>query len=306
MKFIQKNLSLFVVTFFISSILVANLSISFYNVLSNVSSTSNNIIYEENTDNSASKDLTDTPVNKYSNDIADKENISDFSSIETSADVSGVPILYYHSVDPSEKNEVIISPVKLKEQLTLIKDLGYTTLTISDFANYILKGEEIPKKSILITFDDGYMDNYTNAFPILKELNMKATIFLITSGIDDGYYLSTDQIKEMQDYGIDFESHTVNHKHLNTLTYNEQLNELKNSKEKLEKLLNKKIYSVAYPFGDYNNDTIKAAKEAGYSFAFTTNLGYAHKNDDLFKLNRIYVSSTYSIDTFKDRLLNTK
>jgi peptidoglycan/xylan/chitin deacetylase (PgdA/CDA1 family) len=218
----------------------------------------------------------------------------------------GVPVLYYHSVDPSEANEVTISPSKLKEQLKFIKDSGYTTLTMAQLNDYLINNKPIPEKSIMITFDDGYMDNYNNAFPILKELQMNATIFVITSGIDDGYYMSSKQLKEMSDYGIDIESHTVNHLHLNQLSYEKQLEELKNSRDKLKILLNKDVTAVAYPFGDLNDNTKKAVKNAGYTLAFTTNRGYSDRDDSAILLDRIYVSSKYTMDEFKDRLLNTK
>lgn len=238
-------------------------------------------------------------------------NTSPTKNDEATKDVSvpnasSVPMLYYHSVNPSEANEIIISPEKLKNQLMLIKNLGYNTITIDELNDYLTSNKNIPEKSIVISFDDGYMDNYTYAFPILKELNMKATIFLITSGIDDGYYLSSDQIEEMASYGIDFESHTVSHKKLDTLTYEEQLSELKNSKITLENLLNKKINTIAYPFGAYNEDTIKAAKEANYTLAFTTKYGNIHIGDSLLELNRIYVNTYDTMDTFKERLLNSK
>ncbi|MDS0528268.1 polysaccharide deacetylase family protein [Clostridium sp. SHJSY1] len=233
-----------------------------------------------------------------------------FEGIPLTNEDVGIPVLYYHSVLPDSetptKNEVTISPEKLKEELKLVQSLGYTTLTISEVNDYIINKKPIPQKSILITFDDGYTDNYVHAFPILKELNMKATIFVISSGIDSGYYMSKDQLKEMSDYGIDIESHTVNHVHLNTLSYEEQLKELKDSKAKIESVTNKPVLSIAYPFGDFNENSKKAAKDAGYSLAFTTNLGLSNRTDNPVALDRIYVSSEYSLEMFKDRLLNTK
>ena len=218
----------------------------------------------------------------------------------------GVPVLYYHSVDPSEANEVIISPEKLKEQLTFIKNSGYTTLTISELNNYILNNTPIPEKSIVITFDDGYADNYINAFPILKELDIKATIFVISNFTDkDGYYMTSQQIKEMSDYGIDIQSHTASHPYLSQLTYEEQLNELKTSKEKLESITGKPVISVAYPFGDYDDNTIVASEEAGYSLSFNTNKGLADRDDNPLNLNRIYISSTYSIEDLEEKLTST-
>lgn len=238
--------------------------------------------------------------NVSSNDASSTTNR--FEGLNMINDNRGVPVLYYHSIEDSEANEVILSKENLKKQLTYIKDSGYTTLTMSELNDYIINNKEIPEKSIVITFDDGYMDNYVNAFPILKELNMKATIFIITSGTDDGYYMSKDQLKELSDYGIDIESHTKNHSHLDTLSYEEQLKELKESKSTLESITGKEVISVAYPFGDYNEDSIKAAKEAGYSLAFTTNKGYAKRDTNPLSLNRIYVSSTNTFEDFKERL----
>lgn len=221
-------------------------------------------------------------------------------------DNRGIPVLYYHSVKEPANNEVTINPKALREQLKYIKDQGYITLTISELENYILNNSPIPPRSIAITFDDGYMDNYYNAFPILKNLNMVATIFCITSNLDGSYYLSKDAITEMSNYGIDIQSHTVTHPKLSELTYNQQLMELKESKRTLESIVGKKIDSIAYPYGDFNDDTIKAAKDAGYSLAFTTKRGLSDRNDNTLKLDRIYISSKYSLDTFKEILSKTK
>lgn len=255
--------------------------------------------------------ITEAMINESPDPLAEshKEVIQvkdPFEGLTLTGENVGVPVLYYHSVEPSENNEVIISPLKLKQQLQFVKEAGYTTLTMTQLNDYLLNNKPIPEKSIMITFDDGYMDNYTNAFPILKELNMNATIFVITSGIDDGYYLSSSQLKEMSDYGIDIESHTVNHLHLNQLSYEKQLEELKDSRDKLNRILNKEVTTVAYPFGDFNDDTKRAVKDAGYTLAFTTNKGYADRDDDAIVLDRIYVSSDFTLETFKDRLLNTQ
>ena len=135
---------------------------------------------------------------------------------------------------------------------------------------------------------------------------MKATIFCVGNSLDGSYYLSEDAIKEMSDYGIDIESHTINHLHLDTLSYDDQLEELKRSKEILENITGKEVLSMAYPFGDYNDDTLRAVKDAGYKLAFTTNLGLSDRNDNIFELDRIYISSYYDMDTFKNLLNNTQ
>ena len=258
-----------------------------------------------NKESSPSEDA-DT-INKESSPSEDIDTINKDTNnlIDLTSDNMNIPVLYYHSVNIPESNDIIISPKKIKQQLEYVKSLGYNTLTIYEFSSYILEKKPIPKKSILITFDDGYMDNYTNLFPILKSLSMKATIFVIAGGIDDNYYLSSSQIKEMVDYGIDIQSHTISHAHLNSLSHENKINELKNSRIKIEKLTNKKVISVAYPFGEFDEDTINATKEAGYSIAFTTNRGYDDQNSNVFKLNRLYVSSSFTFDEFKDKLINS-
>ncbi|WP_297423219.1 polysaccharide deacetylase family protein [Clostridium sp.] len=218
----------------------------------------------------------------------------------------GVPVLYYHSINESADNEVTMTPEMLRKQLQYIKDQGYITLTISELKDYLLKDASIPKNSIVITFDDGYMDNYRNAFPILKNLNMVATIFCITSNLDGSYYLSKDAISEMSRYGIDIESHTVTHPKLDKLTYDNQLKELSESKKTLESITGKEVTSIAYPFGNFNDDTIKAAKTAGYTLGFTTNRGLSDRNDNPLKLDRIYISSKYNMETFKEILSKTE
>ena len=270
--------------------------------------------YNKNTDttldNSTEASIEDT--DNISPDVVSNNSTEEnrFENIKVTNEDIGIPVLYYHSVLPDSEvatpNEVTISPEKLRKELMLVQELGYTTLTMSEFTDYINNNKPIPEKSILITFDDGYTDNYVHAFPILKELNMKATIFMIASQVDSGYYMSADQLKEMSDYGIDIESHTDNHVYLDTLSYDKQLKELKDSKEKLEKILGKEVTSIAYPYGNYNEDTMKATIDAGYTFGFTTNKGLAKRTNNKVELNRIYVSSNYSLDLFKERLLNTK
>ena len=238
------------------------------------------------------------------------QDINSLSKVESENnlinDNRGVPVLYYHSVSESSNNEVIITPDKLRTELKYIKDEGYVTLTLSELKSYLLDNSPIPDKSIVITFDDGYMDNYYNAFPILKDLNMKATIFCITGELDGSYYLSKDAIVEMSNYGIDIQSHTVTHPNLDKMTYDKQLIELIQSKKTLESITGKKVDSIAYPFGNFNNDSVKAAKEAGYTLGFTTKRGLSDREDDPLKLDRIYISSKYDMNTFIEVLTKTK
>lgn len=215
-----------------------------------------------------------------------------------------IPVLMYHSVAYEKNNPVRIPQEKFKEQMKYLKDNGYSTLSLDDLYSYFEEGISVPEKSVVLTFDDGYEDNYKNAYPILKEYSFKASIFIITDSIDKKSYLTSSELKELDENGISIESHTVTHRKLQELSYDEQLKELENSKEILEKLLNKKVIYAAYPYGSYNKDTIKAAKDAGYTMAFTTDGRWAGKEDGLLTLDRVYISGFFNLDTFKERITN--
>ncbi|ERI94393.1 polysaccharide deacetylase [Clostridiales bacterium oral taxon 876 str. F0540] len=211
-----------------------------------------------------------------------------------------IPILMYHSIDYEKGNELRIPKDKFREQMKYLKDNGYTPLSLDELYSHMVYGTKVPEKPVVITLDDGYSDNYTNAYPVLKEFGFKAVIFVITNTVaDGGSYLNAEQIKEMDKNGIDIESHTVSHPRLNELSYDKQVNEMKESKEYLEKLLNKDINYIAYPYGNFNENTLKAVEEIGYKMAVSTKSGLASKANGIYKLHRIYISNNYDMEKFK-------
>ncbi|MBL4936255.1 polysaccharide deacetylase family protein [Clostridium sp. YIM B02515] len=217
-----------------------------------------------------------------------------------------IPILMYHSIDYEKGNELRIPKDKFREQMKYLKDNGYTPLSLDELYSHMVNGTSVPEKPIVITLDDGYSDNYTNAYPVLREFGFKATVFVITNTVEGGgSYLNAEQIKEMDKNGIDMESHTVSHPRLNELSYDKQMSEMKESKEYLEKLLNKDINYIAYPYGNFNENTLKAVEEIGYKMAVSTKSGLAAKSDGIYKLHRIYISNNYDMEKFK-RLVNGK
>jgi peptidoglycan/xylan/chitin deacetylase (PgdA/CDA1 family) len=217
-----------------------------------------------------------------------------------------IPTLMYHSIaDGQVANSAVVPVAVFKQQMQYLKDNGYTTLSLDELYNFIQNNKPVPKKSLLLTFDDGYGDNYTNAFPILKALGFRATVFVISALTDKpGPYLNSKQLKEMDKNGMSIESHTVNHEKLGELSAEKQLETLTKSKQMLEKTLNKKVKYIAYPFGSYNSNTVEEAKKAGYTMAFTTNDGWAGKNTDILLLNRVFVNSLKGMDQYIERLNN--
>ncbi|OPJ59182.1 polysaccharide deacetylase family protein [Clostridium oryzae] len=216
---------------------------------------------------------------------------------------SSVPVLMYHSIGHASFNPFVLDPIKFKADMKYLKDNNYTTLSIDQFYDFILNNEPVPKRSVLITLDDGYRDNYTEAYPILKKYGLKATIFVITNYIDtQKNYMTSDQLKEMRKNNIDIESHTLNHENLAKLSYKRQLKTLLESKENLEKMLDCKIDYLAYPFGKYNLDTLKAEKAAGYKMAFTFQGKWTNKSNGILTLNRVFVSGFHRLASFEKRV----
>jgi len=247
---------------------------------------------------------------KTDNSVTDKDSSAvqvekQDNTNKTPYSLHGVPVLMYHSIGVEKGNPIRMPKEQFETEMKYIKDSGYTTLTLKELYDYFENKVPVPEKSIVITLDDGYEDNYTEAFPILKKYDLKATIFVVTSTIDKNpNCLTSEQLKELDKTGIEIESHTLTHRDLDSLSYNDQYKELNDSKSFLENLLGRSIDYLAYPTGKYNENTVKAAKAAGYKMAFTTNGRWSDKSDGILTLDRVYISTFHSMSVFKDRLTN--
>jgi len=220
------------------------------------------------------------------------ENKVNYSNIK-------IPILMFHSITNVNGNSLQLSKEDFYQQMKYIKENGYTPINLDDLYDFLSGKRKAPQKPITITFDDGYEDNYTNAYPILKEFGFKATIFAITNEIDkNNAYINSNQIHEMSNYGISVESHTTNHNNLASLSYKAQYEILKKAREDLEGIEGRKIKYLAYPSGRYNSFTEKAAKDSGYIMAVTTKPGFASEANGYLFLHRVRVNSGRSLDVF--------
>ncbi len=200
-----------------------------------------------------------------------------------------VPIIMYHNAEPSERKGALnsVSNKNFEYQMAFLKRHKFNVISLTDLARAIREKRFLPHNSVVITFDDGYADNYHHAFPILKKYGFPATIFIVASLIGHENYLTWDQIKEMEFSGIDFGSHTLTHPYLPDLTRDQQRKEIIGSKEFIESRLGHTIHHFSYPIGGFNEDSKALAEEAGYLSACTTNRGYTRFNEDLYELKRI-------------------
>lgn len=212
-----------------------------------------------------------------------------------------IPILMYHSINDNDPNNNMVLPINMfKEQMLWLNNNDFNSLTL-DEAVIALENDSVPENPVVITFDDGYIDNYENAFPILKENNIKATFFVITDFIDDGYYMSSDMLKEMQNTGMEIENHTIDHARLSLLSRENIYNEIKGAQEFLRDNIGASGDYLAYPFGVYSNKVINIANELNIKAAVTIQKGKISYKSNRYKLKRIEVDPM-SIDEFEKLL----
>lgn len=217
-----------------------------------------------------------------------------------------IPVLMYHSIpNVADGNMMEVPKDKFEMEMKYLKDNGYHTLSADEFYDFIAKDKPVPKKSVLLTFDDGYENQYKNAYPILKKYGFHALMFIITNYLDKGtLYMKSSDLKTMSANGIAIECHTTNHAKLDKLSYEAQLENLNEAKNKLEGICGKAVRFIAYPYGYFNDDTIKAAKNSGYIMAFTTSGKWANTDKGVYAMNRIYIFPQYDLNNFKDRVTN--
>jgi len=215
-----------------------------------------------------------------------------------------VPVIQYHMIDrPTPASQVrggFTPPERFAKQMAYLKTHGYEFLTASELIEFYIGEGCFPARGIAITFDDGCRDAYTNAFPVLRDLEIKATMFIVPSCIGktdsktlaEGEparpHLSRNEILEMSKSGIEFGSHTMNHRLLHKIPLRDVEYEVVESKRYLEDLLRKPCKTFAYPAGYYSEEVEHVVEAAGHICAFSTIYGPKNRID-LFALNRIEI-----------------
>lgn len=206
-----------------------------------------------------------------------------------------VPILMYHYFDPGSltKDMLNVRPDIFERQMRFLKTHNYNVVPLERIPD-LIRGKKIPPKTIAITMDDGYKNNYIYAFPVLKKYNLPATIFLIVNEIGrrQNDRLSWEEIKEMRDSGlITFGSHTLSHPVLTEVKSEQKLkSEIFDSKKELEEKMGCKVNMFSYPEGFLNDNIKKMVIDAGYTLAVATIPGKGYADTDVFALKRLRIS----------------
>ncbi|KKQ17109.1 MAG: Polysaccharide deacetylase [Berkelbacteria bacterium GW2011_GWB1_38_5] len=204
-----------------------------------------------------------------------------------------VPILMYHYIRNAEGESELgknlsVSPKNFEDQIKWLKENNFESLKASDLADPDKK--ELSriafekKKPIVITFDDGYEDAYTNALPVLQKYEMTATFYIIRDFVGRPEYMNQTQINKLQSNGFEIGSHTLSHPDLSKADTADTKAQIFDSKEN--------ALSFCYPAGKYNPTTVSLVKEAGYLTAVTTNGRIADQNSNLLELPRVRINES--------------
>ena len=209
-----------------------------------------------------------------------------------------VPILTYHSIDDSG-SIISTAPSVFQRQMKYLKNAGYEALTLGEMADRQKKGAPLSGKIVVLTFDDGFRNFYTQAFPVLSDHNFSATVFLVTDfcgGHNDwsenpkkllrSELLDWKEIRELNGAGIEFGSHTKTHPDLTRLSTNDMTTEMLDSKAKISDALGRNVSTFAYPYGR-SNDKVRRIALENFDASCSTNLGMVSAGHDRASLNRI-------------------
>lgn len=229
----------------------------------------------------------------------DKDKINEDDYITLNIEDVKVPILMYHSISAADpNNSLLVPPDMFREQVKYLKEAGFTPMLLEDVVEAFSTGH-VPKKPVAITFDDGYADNYSEGYKILKEFDMKGTFFIITDNTDaDGYYLSSAQLKEMKNGGMGIESHTSRHIEFTNISREDKKSIIQEAIDALKEKIGVDSKFLCYPVGRYDEETMEVAEAMGVKAAVTTESGIATASDGIFSLKRVRMSPM-NIEVFK-------
>lgn len=216
-------------------------------------------------------------------------------------------ILMYHMVaQPRSEAERrwACPPRRFESHMRALRRAGFEPVSLAQIQAHLAGGASLPERAVAVTLDDGFADNHTNALPVLARQRIPATVFLAVSALGGdnrwmsaaGYpsrpMLDWEQIREMQDAGIAFGSHTLSHPRLSTLDREAARAEIEGAKAVLEERLGAPVDTFAYPYGDWSGETVELVREAGHRLACSTRCGFNRPDVDPLLLRRIEVYGT--------------
>jgi peptidoglycan/xylan/chitin deacetylase (PgdA/CDA1 family) len=203
-----------------------------------------------------------------------------------------VPVLTYHRVHTMPavgQPDLIVDPVNFAAELQALRAGGYHTIHEAQLFDALYKGAPLPPKPIIISVDDGYVDDVRTILPDLERERMVATFFVITGRMNEAGFLSADEIRQLDRAGMDVGDHTAHHLDLPELGSSELQAETAGSRKTLEAVLGHPVYYFAYPFGAFNDTVVRAVRDAGFTMAYTTAGGTTESTTAPLTMPRVHV-----------------
>lgn len=213
-----------------------------------------------------------------------------------------VPVLMYHRVQILPGDRLSVPPEAFARQLAYLQERGFHTISLDSLCTHLAQGAPLPTRPVVITFDDAYEDNFTNALPALRQYGMTATVFAISDWVgrenDWEQYrgkpscrtMSWEQLRAWRQAGMAVGSHTVSHSSLSRLSDEGIRHELVDSKRTLEEQLGASVDFLCYPYGDFDSRVISEAEQTGYHGALAIFEGTSAWRNPRFALRRIPIT----------------
>jgi len=229
--------------------------------------------------------------------------------------IKNIPILLYHRIDRESDPEYrpyCVSPENFRQQMAWLAQQGFKTISLADYYGHHRHGKRLPRRPVIITFDDGYYCNYTRAFPILQDYGFTATIFLGINFIRDetevregrDAYLSWQEIRKMQQAGFEFQAHGCSHRALDTLPPDEVESEARQSRDVIRQELGTPVDFFCYPYMRYNESVKRIIHDVGYKGACGGQPYWQNGARDWFEIGRTEILWSDSLAQFKFKLKN--
>lgn len=229
-----------------------------------------------------------------------------------------VPILVYHSVSAVSSEWLqpyTVAPESFRDQLDLLVDGGWRSLTVSELVTLRQRDPRgVPDRSVVLTFDDGYADFVDVALPLLRERNLRSTVYVTTgflrggeqaAALPDDPTLDRSQLRSLADEGVELGAHSHTHPHLDTCPRRRAQAEITRSRDILEDIAQRRVDSFAYPHGYSSAAVRRLVAAAGFRSACGVGNALSPPDDDVFRLARLMLRSTTSLDTFGEWLVGS-
>jgi len=216
-----------------------------------------------------------------------------------------IPVLCYHQVrdwtgrDSKSARTYILPVSNFKEQMQMLHDSGYNTVLPGDLNAYMEKRDQLPRKPIMLTFDDGTESQYNNALPELNKLGFKAVFFIMTVALNKKDYLTDGQVMDLVHKGDIIGCHTWDHHDVTKYTDTDWIIQIKNATAKLERIIGKPVPYFAYPYGTWDTKAINELKKYKFTLAFQL-WGKTDDRDPLFTVRRILVDGRWNARQLSD------